>query len=105
MNFFMDLTRWFLGRGTKKNSAPSQPVLKEPAPIPTAKELAQKAKGKPSPTFDFLKDNNSADFMIDLQSIRPLADQFDRAREDLLKELQRMAPPKKHKTEIFKDVA
>ncbi len=110
MNFLRDLVRWFIKGERRKNTPSSQhenkvPVQKvsiEPAAIP---EVTAPETNYQSPTFDFLKENSSAEFMVDLQSIRPLAEQFDRAREELLRELQRLAPPKKRITEIFRKAA
>lgn len=94
MNFLWELIQWFF-KGSDKNEPISQPVsvVKE-TPIEPA-EIREPAVNPVSPTFDFLTENTPQDFLKDLQTIRPLAEQFDRAREDLLKELQRLAPAKK----------
>lgn len=111
MNFLRDLLRWFMWGERRKNMPSLQPEINEikierpepasPPPVPVIPEVKAPPTKYQSPTFDFLKDNPSSDFLIDLQSIRPLAEQFDRAREDLLKELQRLAPPKKRIFDLF----
>lgn len=102
MIFVRDLICWFF-RGERRKNAPSfQPENHQETRRP---EVQEPKPTYESPTFDFLKDNPSAEFLIDLQSIRPLAEQFDRAREDLLRELQRLAPPKKRIFDIFKKAA
>ena len=103
MNFLRDLFRWFL-RGERRKNAPSfQPEIKAAEePIPEIKEPVQHYQ---SPTFDFLKEHPAHEFLVDLQSIRPLAEQFDRARAELLKELQRLAPPQTRRFDIFRKKA
>ncbi len=98
----MDLIRWFF-KGSEPIIEPSlQPVsVIEPepveAPISTVKPEVS--------TFDYLVENSPKSFLEDLQSLRPVTRQFDLAREELVKELRRLAPPKKRRTEIFKNAA
>ncbi|MCG3205889.1 MAG: hypothetical protein KCHDKBKB_02612 [Elusimicrobia bacterium] len=104
MQFIKDLLRWFVNGGNAKNELQNQPIS-DTSESHKSIPLQVQPKNQCSPTFDFLKESRPEDFLIDLQSIRPLAEQFDRAREDLLHELQRLAPRKKRLLEIFKDAA
>jgi len=107
MKFLRDLIRWFFWGERRKNTPSSQAEIVKSAQVPEPKvaEIKEPTPKYESATFDFLKDNPASDFLIDLQAIRPLAEQFDRAREDLLRELQRLAPPKKRIFQIFKKAA
>ncbi len=108
MQFLIDLWHWFFQGNEHKNKLPIQSVSID---VPTQHEIEKILPPKPepaakeSPTFDFLKDDASHQFLADLQSLRPLAVQFDKAREDLIRELQRLAPPKKSIFEIFRKSA
>ncbi len=102
MNFLMDLAKWFIAGNPIQNDSSSQSVFVEQITIPEPMKNVDKLV---SPDFDFLKDVRTQDFITDLQSIRPLAEQFDRARADLLNELQRLAPRKKRLMDIFKNAA
>lgn len=105
MNFLRDLFRWFIKGERRKNTASFQSENKHDALPAEVPEIKQPEHKKTSSDFDFLSESSSAEFMLDLQSIRPLAEQFERAREDLLKELQRLAPPKKRLFDIFRKAA
>jgi hypothetical protein len=99
----MDLIRWFFKGNPKiEPSSQSVSIVEE---VREVEPVTAPVKKSESPTFDFLKENSAQRLLEDLQSIRPVTRQFDLAREELLKELKRLAPPKRRTLDIFKDAA
>lgn len=87
----MDLIHWFFN-GKSPDVAESAIA----APVATL-EKTEPLKKRPV-IFDIVKEGNPDVFLRDLQSLKPLTQQFERAREELLQELQRLAPPRRRST-------
>lgn len=45
--------------------------------------------------FDIRREAESRNFLGDLQNLKPVTRQFEQAREDLVNELKKLAPPKR----------
>lgn len=93
MSFLRDLIRWFL-----TGQSPEEGEMAPENSTPVALEIvAEKPVKTPSAEFDIAREGNPKVFLDDLRSIKSLANQFEQAREDLVKELQRLAPSRKTK--------
>ena len=97
MQFLIDLIHWFFHG---KIAEATKEIM--PAPVAATSLTVEIPKKKPL-VFDITKEGNPDDFLKDLQSLKPLTQQFEHAREELLQELHRLAPPRRGHTR--KDVA
>lgn len=106
MNFLTKIFRWFFN-GNREIVPVSQSVstVERVPEQPEIPEVKSPKEGSFAPNFDYLKENDPQTFLRDLQSIRPVSEQFNQAREELVRELQRLAPPKKRLLDIFRKVA
>jgi hypothetical protein len=105
MDFIADLVRWFWkGKGIK-NGAISQVVSME-VPPPVIDDFKLPVEKIPNTKdLDLEPKLTAKDVLGDLQSLQSLNQQFDRARQELVVELQKLAPPKKRNPFWNKDAA
>jgi hypothetical protein len=92
MSFFADLIDWFRHGSTPEKNDSISPVVSD-----VQTEPAHPVPPQPSPIedLDLEPSLTSKDIMGDLRSIQSLTKQFDAARQELITELQKLAPPKK----------
>jgi hypothetical protein len=108
MSFLADLFRWFRGEKTAAKNEPQSPLVSTSLPEPDIDEFKVQLE---DPRLKLKKDLDleprltSQDVMGDLQSLQSLTQQFDRARQELVAELQKLAPPKKRNPFWDKDAA
>lgn len=106
MSFLRELFQWFFGTSPSvENNAISEPILKlVQTPVePPFKTPVNESKVKKE--FDFETRLSAPDVIGSLESLQSLTQQFDRARQDLISELQKLAPPKKKNPFWNKDAA
>ena len=101
MDFIADLFRWFWKGKPQQNDSTSRVVS---APIIEPIKIS-KESSPPKKELDFMPSLTSQDILGDLQSLQSLTQQFDHARQELVSELQRLAPPKKRNPFWEKDAA
>ncbi len=92
MRFLIDLFKWFID-GSQANDVEPQVVS---APSSSTEPVARKQ----SYTYDFdiMRRPNTEAFLKDLQSIPPSTKQLDLAKQEMIRELKKLAPPRRSPT-------
>jgi len=93
MQFMKDLWHWFL-YGTVEDSA----VETQTAHEPVVEQPAIKKKEEPvlNVVDDILASGKGENFLKELQSLKSIKKQFDKERTDLINDIKRLSPKKKH---------
>ena len=97
MRFLWDLIRRIFRR------EPAQPVAEVKEEKTVSIRIEPPSKKKKSEEFDLTKEADPKLFLNELQSMKPIPENLQSAKEEILKELQRLAPPRRKRNQ--KDAA